>query len=147
MKKENEKPNTKATKKKKPKSSNQDNLREFLAEDIGSIKIPNLIQEKIDLLSKLRLGISEIDGIVKQMNTRREYYLENVELLEKEIALENRLLGDNIFTGGNCNLIENFKSSLINNNFEFSANFEVESENENIGLKLRSFTQNLTKSI
>jgi hypothetical protein len=53
--------------------------------NIKSIKIPEKFEEKEKLFHSLKIAISEIDSQIKNLKSRREYYIELVEVLDKEI--------------------------------------------------------------
>jgi len=53
--------------------------------NIKSIKIPENFDEKEKLLQSLNNAISEIDLKIKNLKSKREYYVEIVEVITKEI--------------------------------------------------------------
>ncbi len=53
--------------------------------NIKSIKIPENFEEREKLLQSLKNGISEIDLKIKNLKSKREYYSEIVEVINKEL--------------------------------------------------------------
>lgn len=59
--------------------------------DIKSIKIPEKFEEKEKLLQTLKHSIADIDLQMKNLRCRREYYIEIVEMVEKEVKERREL--------------------------------------------------------
>lgn len=57
--------------------------------NIKSIKIPENFEEKEKLLQSLKNAVAEIDLKIKNLRSKREYYSEISEVLEKEIKERN----------------------------------------------------------
>lgn len=53
--------------------------------NLKSIKIPERIDEKEKLLISLKSNIGDIDLKIKNLKSKKEYYLEIVSVLEKEL--------------------------------------------------------------
>jgi hypothetical protein len=54
--------------------------------NIKSIKIPDKFEEKEKLFHQLKIAISEIDAQIKNLTSRREYYMELIDVLDKDIS-------------------------------------------------------------
>jgi hypothetical protein len=63
--------------------------------NIKSIKIPEKFEEKEKLFHSLKIAISEIDSQLKNLTSRREYYIELVDVLDKEISTKKEKRGNN----------------------------------------------------
>ena len=59
--------------------------------DIKSIKIPEKFDEKEKLMQNLRNAVGEIDIQMKNLKSRREYYNEILDVLDKEIQAKKEL--------------------------------------------------------
>lgn len=75
--------NIKKKKNNKPESKSQNFA------NIKSIKIPEIFEEKEKLLQGLKNSICDIDAKMKNLMSKRQYYTEIVEVLEKEIKERN----------------------------------------------------------
>lgn len=53
--------------------------------NIKSIKIPEKFEEKEKLYHSLKLANNEIDSLIKNLTSKREYYTEIIDMLDKEI--------------------------------------------------------------
>lgn len=70
---------------KKKNASNTDTNPYANLNNIKSIKIPENFEEKEKLLQSLKTAISEIDLKIKNLKSKREYYSEITEVINKEI--------------------------------------------------------------
>ena len=67
-------------------SQNNNNINPFTnLNNFKSIKVPEKFEEKEKLLSSLKNAVGDIDLQMKTLKSKREYYNEIVEVLEREI--------------------------------------------------------------
>jgi hypothetical protein len=78
---------TKKNTRKKPENEVRPNSEiNYLNNNIRSIKIPERYDEKEKLLISLKSAIGDIDLKIKNLKSKREYYLEIISILDKDLT-------------------------------------------------------------
>jgi len=114
---------------------------------IGTIKIPSEFEDKFELVSNLRLGITEIDEKMKELQSRKDYYNQLVEKIQNELNSFNYETFDttnSAIKGMSKNpflpIIDNFKTSLYNLDFKFTSKIiESDPSTYNLNINFKSF--------